>query len=94
MGRVLAECETSPDEVQYSELSVSAIRNARRNWMSQNHLYKLLHRGYTALAEAGDSEDGIAECPYEFYRIWATDVKKARQMSESVTRAAPEPPGD
>ena len=93
-GRVLGECGESPDEVQYAELSISAIRNARRNWTAQNHLYKLLHRGYTATADAGDSEDGFAECPYEFYKIWATDVKRAKEMSESVTRSKPQPPGD
>jgi amidase len=37
-GTVLAECGTSPDEATYAELSLSAIRNARRNWTAENHL--------------------------------------------------------
>lgn len=37
-GTTLAECGTSPDEATYAELSLSAIRNARRNWTAENHL--------------------------------------------------------
>ena len=37
-GTTLAECGTSPDEATYSELSLSAIRNARRNWTAENHM--------------------------------------------------------
>lgn len=91
--RVLGECGTSPDEVQYAELSIPAIRRARRNWTAENHLYKLLHRGYTATKASGDSEDGVYECPYEFYKTWITNPKKAKQMCEAVTRSTPKPTG-
>ena len=37
-GTTLAECGTSPDEATYAELSLSAIRNARRNWTAENHM--------------------------------------------------------
>lgn len=91
-GRVLAECGESPMENVYAELSVSAIRDARRNWLSENHLYKLLHRGHHATIAAGVSKDGFAECPYEFYKIWITNPQEAKAQMEKVTRPTPVPP--
>ncbi len=85
-GTTLAECGSSPDEVTYSELSISGIRNARKNWTAENHLYNLTHRGYTAL------ENGVAELPYTFYKTWAEDPEKAMEICESLTRPTPEQP--
>jgi amidase len=82
-GTVLAECGTSPDEATYAELSLSAIRNARRNWTAENHLYNLLHRGYT-----GESPGGHATLPFDFYKLWAAAPEKARALSEALTRDA------
>jgi amidase len=81
-GSVLAECGTAPDEVTYALLSLSAIRDARKTWTAENHLFNTLHRGYTALPP-----DGLAECPFDFYKLWVTDPKKCKQMVESLTRA-------
>lgn len=81
-GRVLGECGTGPGEVQYALLSVSAIRDARQTWTAENHLFNTLHRGYTAIPP-----DGIAECPFDFYKLWVTDPQKCKQMVENLTRA-------
>ncbi|WEG14718.1 aliphatic amidase [Pullulanibacillus sp. KACC 23026] len=87
-GTSLAECGTTPDEVTYAELSISGIRNARRHWTAENHLYNLTHRGYTAL------EHGVATIPYSFYKTWVEDPEKATAICESLTRTTPEQPAE
>jgi len=91
-SRVLGECGTSPDEIQYAELSIPAIRNARRNWTAENHLFKLLHRGYTAMEAGGEAPK--SECPYEFYKRWVTDVEGTKKAVEAITRSTTEPTGE
>ncbi|BCJ85965.1 aliphatic amidase [Effusibacillus dendaii] len=90
-GTMLAECGSTPGEVQFALLSLSAIRDARANWTAENHLFNLTHRGYTAAGPLG-----IAACPYDFYREWVADEKQARFACESLTRttALPEQEGD
>ena len=84
-GTILAECSTTPGEATYALLSVSAIRDARRNWTAENHLYNLVHRGYTA------KPGGIAECPFTFYQTWVNDPEMAKIIAENITRNADDP---
>lgn len=88
-GRVLGECDSGPWQTQYAQLSVREIRDARKYDQSENHLYKLMHRGYTGTILAGEDRTGVAECPFDFYKTWVTDPEQAQKNVEAFTRKAP-----
>lgn len=88
-GRVLGECESGPMEIQYAQLSVKEIRDSRKYDQSENHLYKLMHRGYTGTLKSGETRFGDENCPFDFYKKWVNNPNEMQKEAESYTRKFP-----
>lgn len=62
---------------------LSAIRDTRANWQSQNHLYKLLHRVCHSTNQFG-RRALAGKVPVQFYRKWV-GPRRTRKEVEGMT---------
>jgi len=83
-GRIISEASRGPGEVITGHIYPQLVKRAQKEWASENHLYNITHRGYTAYRESGEKRDGAAECPYDFYKNWVKASKREDVLHASV----------
>ncbi|MBD5807092.1 aliphatic amidase [Lactobacillus sp. 0.1XD8-4] len=88
-GETMADAGPATMSIQYATLPLKKVRDMRKNGQSENHLYNLLHRGYAGTLASDSKKDGLATCPFEFYREWIENPKVAQKKVEEITRSAP-----
>lgn len=81
-GTIIVECDGTPDQVTYALLSLSSIRDSRKNWTAENHLFNLNHRGYSVDGLKG----GLGECPYDYIQEWSNNSKSFMKKTERITK--------
>ncbi len=74
-GTIISEASRGPGEVITGHIYPQVIKAARKEYASENHLYNIMHRGYAATRESGEDREGASECPYDFYKSWAKNIK-------------------
>lgn len=72
--------------INYAELSMSLIRDARKNGQSENHLFKLVHRVHRHHINSGDGDKGDSGLPVQAFTPSGQRSRGTRGMVESFTR--------
>src|SRR3569833_2207513 len=86
-GRTLGECGEEEYGINFAQLSMSLIRDARKNNQSTNHLNKHNQHNNTDKNKTKNKDQDNTACPYDFYAKWIADPEGTREMVESFTRS-------
>lgn len=64
-GAIITALSAHAEGMTKADIYPALVDSARKQYAEQNHLYNLLHRGYSALPPEGKRDN-----PYRFYRNW------------------------